>query len=79
MSSPDLPEAACVEHEPEAIWKSAPGHPRGIPQGLCKPADIACIGITNQRETALLWDAGQSRSAGPSFGNADAPPLVSRF
>ena len=33
---------------------------------LCKPADIAAIGITNQRETAVLWD----RQTGEALNNA---------
>ena len=40
---------------------------RGIlRKGICKPADIAAIGITNQRETALLWD----RRTGDPLNNA---------
>ncbi len=33
---------------------------------ICKPADIAAIGITNQRETAMLWD----RQTGQPLNNA---------
>ena len=35
-------------------------------KGLCRPVDVACIGITNQRETALLWE----RRTGKPLGNA---------
>ena len=35
-------------------------------RGLCKPNDVACIGITNQRETSLLWE----RQSGKPLGNA---------
>ena len=41
-----------------------------------EPGEIAAIGITNQRETTILWDKGHrpARSATPSCGSAAAPP-----
>jgi glycerol kinase len=62
-----FPKPGWVEHEPEAIWKSVlKGIRAAFRKGLCKPADIACIGITNQRETALLWE----RRTGKPIGRA---------
>ncbi|MFL2501344.1 MAG: glycerol kinase GlpK [Luminiphilus sp.] len=62
-----FPKPGWVEHEPEAIWKSVLKGIRAVfRKGLCKPADIACIGITNQRETALLWE----RRTGKPLGRA---------
>ena len=61
------PKPGWVEHDPEAIWASVLKGIRAVfRRGLCKPADVACIGITNQRETALLWE----RHSGRPLGNA---------
>ena len=41
-----FPKPGWVEHEPEAIWKSVLKGIRAVfRKGLCKPTDIACIGI----------------------------------
>ena len=51
------PRPGWVEHDPEDIWASVEkGLARLLRRRLCKPGDIAAIGITNQRETVLLWD-----------------------
>ena len=61
------PKPGWVEHDPEVIWASALKGIRGVfRRGLCKPAEVACIGITNQRETSLLWE----RRSGKPLGNA---------
>lgn len=61
------PKPGWVEHRPADIWKSVLKGVRGIMRkGVCKPTDIAAIGITNQRETALLWD----RHSGEPLNNA---------
>ena len=61
------PKPGWVEHDPEAIWASVLKGIRAVfRKGLCKPADVACVGITNQRETALLWE----RRSGKPLGNA---------
>jgi len=63
-----FPKPGWVEHEPEAIWKSVLKGIRAVfRKGLCKPADIACIGITNQRETALLWERRTGKPVGPAI------------
>jgi glycerol kinase len=52
-----FPQPGWVEHEPAAIWESVEkALARLLRKKICKPADIAAIGITNQRETAVLWD-----------------------
>jgi glycerol kinase len=52
-----FPKPGWVEHEAEDIWASVQkALGRLLRRGLCKPSEIAAIGITNQRETALLWD-----------------------
>ena len=59
------PRPGEVEHDPEAIWASVTG---ALADAL-KPADaerLAAIGITNQRETTLLWE----RASGKPVANA---------
>lgn len=56
------PVSGWVEHDPEDIWRSVEFvTKRAILQKNIKPADIAAIGITNQRETAILWDRKTGR------------------
>ena len=53
-----FPASGWVEHEPEDIWTSTIADlPRGAEEGRRSRAkDIAAIGITNQRETTVVWD-----------------------
>ena len=61
------PKPGWVEHRPADIWSSVTKGIRAIlRKKLCKPADIVAIGITNQRETSLLWD----RNSGEPLNNA---------
>jgi glycerol kinase len=61
------PRPGWVEHRPGDIWDSVLKGIRAIlRKRICKPADIAAIGITNQRETSLLWD----RQTGEALNNA---------
>ncbi len=51
------PQAGWVEHDPLAILYSQFQAVSGcISSGAVKPSEIAGIGITNQRETTILWD-----------------------
>jgi glycerol kinase len=51
------PQPGWVEHDPEAIWNSVTAVTRGAMQKVgAVAADISAIGITNQRETTLIWD-----------------------
>ena len=51
------PQAGWVEHDPLEIWARTQDVIKG---GLAKadltPNDLAAIGITNQRETAVIWN-----------------------
>lgn len=52
-----FPSPGHVEHNPEDIWKTQLATARkAIKKAGAKPSDIAAIGITNQRETVVLWD-----------------------
>ncbi len=50
-----FPEPGWVEHDPEEIWRSV-GESVGGALSSIDVARVAAIGITNQRETTLLWD-----------------------
>jgi glycerol kinase len=52
-----FPASGWVEHEPEDIWTSTLATCReALSKASATAADIAAIGITNQRETTLVWD-----------------------
>jgi len=51
------PASGWVEHDPEDIWKSVVSTVRAaLRKAKLEAGDIAAIGITNQRETALIWE-----------------------
>ena len=51
-----FPQPGWVEHDPEQIWNSQLSVARAaIRKAQLRAEDIAAIGITNQRETSLLW------------------------
>jgi glycerol kinase len=56
-----FPSPGWVEHEPEDIWAGTLATLRQVLSGG-DPADVAGIGITNQRETTLLWDRATGRA-----------------
>ena len=56
------PADGWVEHDPETIWADTVGACRGaIAESGLQPADIAAIGITNQRETTVVWERATGR------------------
>jgi glycerol kinase len=56
------PSPGLVEHDPEAIWSSQVETAREVLARAGVPAtDIAGIGITNQRETTLVWERATGR------------------
>ena len=50
-----FPQAGWVEHDANEIWESVQNVIREVLREI-NPADIAAIGITNQRETTVVWD-----------------------
>ncbi len=91
-----FPRPGWVEHLPEDIWQATlgacgqalgPGDQRrpagqGGPGG---PGRVSCIGITNQRETAVIWDRATlaaprpgDRLAGPQDRADSAPSCAAR-
>ena len=52
-----FPNSGWVEHDPEEIWLSVlESCNDAILKAKIKPSQIASIGITNQRETTVIWD-----------------------
>src|SRR5216683_3740480 len=62
-----FPTAGWVEHDPQEIWASQIGVAvEALGRAHVRPKDIAAIGITNQRETTIVWD----RETGEAVYNA---------
>ena len=62
-----FPQSGWVEHDPEDIWRDTVAVTKGaIDQAGAAAADMAAIGITNQRETTVIWD----RETGTPIHNA---------
>jgi glycerol kinase len=62
-----FPRPGWVEHDPERLWSSAVSTAReALRRAGRDPAEVAAIGIANQRETTLIWD----RTSGKPIGNA---------
>jgi glycerol kinase len=52
-----FPQAGWVEHDPREIWTSQAGVALdALRAASLGPRDVAAIGITNQRETTIVWD-----------------------
>jgi glycerol kinase len=61
------PAPGWVEHDPEEIWATTVATVRGaMTKASIAAHDVAAIGITNQRETTLVWD----RASGKPIHNA---------
>lgn len=61
------PKAGWVEHDPMEIWASQSGVAREVLEmSAIRPEQISAIGITNQRETTIVWD----RKTGKPIYNA---------
>src|SRR6201996_963978 len=62
-----FPRSGWVEHDPEDIWRTVlDTMRRALADAKLSASDIAAIGITNQRETTLIWD----RKTGKAIHNA---------
>jgi glycerol kinase len=57
-----FPEPGWVEHDPGDIWSTQAGvAAEAVAKANVSPRDIVAIGITNQRETAVVWDRATSQ------------------
>ena len=62
-----FPQPGWVEHDPQEIWASQLATAReALAKAGIGAAEVAAIGITNQRETTLVWN----RRSGETLGNA---------
>ena len=59
------PQPGWVEHDPEEIWRSVVATCREA--AAAADAPIAAIGITNQRETTVLWDRATGQAVHPAI------------
>ncbi len=61
------PKPGWVEHDPLEIWERTQEVIRGaLEKAGVKPGDIAAVGVTNQRETTVVWD----KNTGKPYYNA---------
>src|SRR5215208_5096172 len=62
-----FPNTGWVEHDPQEIWASQIGVAvEALGRAHARPKDLAAVGITNQRETTIVWD----RDSGEAVYNA---------
>src|SRR5690606_30270304 len=63
-----FPRDGWVEHDPEEIWQSVLTVVRGaLAKADLTAADVLAIGITNQRETTVVWDAATGEAVYPAI------------
>ena len=61
------PQSGWVEHDPQEIWESQLASAREVLEAAgARASQVTAIGITNQRETTILWD----RQTGEPLANA---------
>jgi glycerol kinase len=62
------PADGWVEHDAEEIWRDCLAAARAaLAQSGLAPADLAAIGIANQRETVVLWERASGRPIAPAI------------
>ena len=62
-----FPKSGWVEHDPEEIWQTVVRTCQQAIAAIDSSVDIVAIGITNQRETTLVWDKSNSKSIYPAI------------
>lgn len=63
-----FPQPGWVEHNPLEIWATVQrATEHALTSAGATPAEVGAIGITNQRETVVAWDAATSRPLGPTI------------
>lgn len=62
------PQPGWVEHDPEEIWQSQFAVAKeALAKAQGQTADIAAVGIANQRETVVLWDRATGKPVHPAI------------
>jgi len=63
-----LPRRGWVEHDAEQIWANTRTVMGGaLAKAECTSGDVAAIGITNQRETTVVWDRATGQPIAPAI------------
>ena len=63
-----FPQPGWVEHDAREIWTTQRAVARAVlSEQRVAPQQVACIGITNQRETTVLWDRRTGEPVGPAI------------
>jgi glycerol kinase len=63
-----LPRPGWVEHDASEIWANARAVLAGaVARAELRGSDVAAVGITNQRETTVVWDRGSGEPIGPAI------------
>jgi glycerol kinase len=63
-----FPQSGWVEHDPEEIWQTVVKTARAaIRKASARAGNIAAIGITNQRETVVVWDRKTGKPIHPAI------------
>ncbi len=62
-----FPSPGHVTHDPDEIWASQLAVAQEVVAGVGGPDRVAAIGITNQRETTIVWDRATSRPVAPAI------------
>jgi glycerol kinase len=63
-----FPQPGWVEHDPMEIWRSQSGvAEEALADARAADGDVAAIGITNQRETAIVWDRDSGKPIYPAI------------
>ena len=66
------PRPGWVEHDPEEIWESQwAAALQVIEESGVSPGEVAGVGITNQRETTLIWDRRTGKAVCPAIAWQD--------
>lgn len=61
-------DQAIVEHDPEDLWRTQIGcASQCLSEAGVRPEEVAAIGITNQRETTVLWDRATGKPVAPAI------------
>src|SRR5262249_4133860 len=65
---PTYPHSGWVEHDPDALFRSVgPQVSRALPESGVRAARIAAIGLTNQRETTIVWERATGQAIAPAL------------
>lgn len=63
-----FPQPGWVEHDPIEIWtRTQDVIRRALADGQVRASDLAAVGITNQRETTVVWDRRSGRPIHPAI------------